>query len=87
MLSEAQIQLIRRASTLEIELEHMEASASGGERLDLDLFGRTVGNLRRVLETIGLERKARPIDGGHNVLAEYFATPAVPAASKGDENA
>lgn len=58
-LSEAQKSLIKRAATLAIALEQMEATASAGGRLDIDLFGRTVGNLRRTLETLGLERRAR----------------------------
>jgi hypothetical protein len=61
ILSEAQIALIKRASTLEVELERMEGKLSQGEEVDLDVFGRATGNLRRVLESLGLERRPRDI--------------------------
>src|SRR6516162_2722052 len=61
ILSEAQIALIKRASTLEVELERMEGKLSQGEQVDLDKYGRATGNLRRVLETLGLKREPRDI--------------------------
>jgi hypothetical protein len=61
VLSEAQIALIKRASTLEVELERMEGRLSQGEHVDLDKYGRATGNLRRVLETLGLKREPRDI--------------------------
>ena len=61
MMSENQLSLCRRASTLEVELEMAEGRLSMGEFTDLDLYNRLVGNLRRVLESIGLERKVRRI--------------------------
>jgi hypothetical protein len=61
VLSEAQIALIKRASTLEVELERMEGRLSQGEQVDLDKYGRATGNLRRVLETLGLKREPRDI--------------------------
>jgi hypothetical protein len=62
MLSEAQKSLIRRAAALEIELEALEGKLSRGEAIDLDMFGRLSGHLRRVLETVGIQRVARPVD-------------------------
>jgi hypothetical protein len=61
ILSEAQIALIKRAATLEVELERMEGKLSQGEHVDLDKYGRATGNLRRVLESLGLERRPRDI--------------------------
>jgi hypothetical protein len=61
VLSEAQIALIKRAATLEVELERMEGKLSQGENVDLDKYGRATGNLRRVLESLGLERRPRDI--------------------------
>jgi hypothetical protein len=61
ILSEAQIGLAKRAATLEVELERMEGKLSQGEHVDLDKYGRAVGNLRRVLETLGLKREPRDI--------------------------
>jgi hypothetical protein len=60
-LSEAQLALIKRAATLEVELEQMEGRLSLGETIDLDVFGRGVGNLRRVWESLGLKRELRNI--------------------------
>jgi hypothetical protein len=49
--------LIRRCAAMEIELEAMEAKLSKGEPIDLDLFTRTAGHLRRYLESIGIRRQ------------------------------
>jgi hypothetical protein len=62
ILSEAQIALIKRASTLEVELERMEGRLSEGEPVDLDKYGRAAGNLRRILQTLGLKRELREIN-------------------------
>ena len=61
ILSEAQLSLIRRSATIEIELECMEGRLSRGEHADLDLFNRAAGNLRRLLETLGIERAKRDV--------------------------
>lgn len=60
--SAAQVALARRAATLEIELERQEATLSAGGKIDLDAFNRASGGLRRILETLGVERKARPVN-------------------------
>jgi hypothetical protein len=62
VLSEAQLSLIKRASAVELELEQMEGKLSKGEPVDLDLFVRCAGHLRRILETLGLERRQRDIN-------------------------
>lgn len=62
--SEAQLSLCRRIATTEVELERLEARMSeGDDRVDLDVFNRLAGNLRRMFDSIGLERRARPVDG------------------------
>jgi hypothetical protein len=61
-MSEAQLSLCRRAATIELELEMMEGKLSLGEAVDLDLYNRLSGNLRRILESIGIERKAKTVD-------------------------
>jgi hypothetical protein len=61
LLSEAQVSLIKRAAAIEVELEQMEGRLSKGESIDLDLFTRSASHLRRILETIGVERRARPV--------------------------
>jgi hypothetical protein len=75
-LSEGQKQLIRRAALLSAECERQESLAARGERLpngeimwkekadflfDIDRYVVMTNSLRRVLETIGLERKSRDV--------------------------
>jgi hypothetical protein len=67
ILSEGQKALIRRCAMLELQLEMLDAKFARNEGCasakDLDLYGRTSGNLRRVIETLGLHqgRKARDL--------------------------
>src|ERR1700736_4456644 len=61
LLSEAQLSLIRRASAIELELEQAEGKLSMGEAVDLDSFTRAASHLRRLFETLGLDRKARDV--------------------------
>jgi hypothetical protein len=58
MISEAQFSLIRRAAAIECELEVLEGRLSQGEPVDLDSYGRGASHLRRILETLGVERRA-----------------------------
>jgi hypothetical protein len=63
-ISTAELSLIRRAAALTVELEMMEASwADAGQATPaaLDLYSRTAGNLRRLLETLGLKRRSRDV--------------------------
>jgi hypothetical protein len=62
--SEAERSIIRRAAVLTTSLEAFEVKfALVGEAApaDLDLYQRTAGNLRRLLEAVGLQRRAREI--------------------------
>jgi hypothetical protein len=61
LLSEAQFSLIRRAAAIECELERLDARLSAGEPVDLDSYGRCAGHLRRLFETIGVERRSRDV--------------------------
>jgi hypothetical protein len=64
-ISEAQRSLIRRISILTIQSEMLEskfAQAHGdASAKDLDLYIRASGNLRRLLQTIGLERRQKDV--------------------------
>ena len=60
-LSEAQISLCRRVSTIECELERMEGLLSKEEPIDFDMYNRLSGNLKRLYESIGIDRKAKDI--------------------------
>ena len=68
ILSEGQCALIRRAAMLELQLEMLETKFANNEGAasakDLDLYARTAGNLRRLIETLGLHhgRKAREVN-------------------------
>jgi hypothetical protein len=62
-LSESEISLVKRASTLELECEQAEGRLSMGQEIDLDLYQRMLNSLRRALESLGLRRRPR------NVLA------------------
>jgi hypothetical protein len=71
-VSEAEKSIVRRVATLTVELERMEAGfAEAGEATpeQLDLYQRVSNSMRRMLETIGLERRAKPVES----LQEYLA--------------
>jgi hypothetical protein len=61
MLSEAQLSLIRRATSIECELERLDAMLSTGAEVDLDSYGRASSHLRRLFETLGIKRLARNV--------------------------
>jgi hypothetical protein len=46
---------------IECELESMEGKLSQGLEIDLDVFVRALGHLRRTLETLGIKREARDV--------------------------
>jgi hypothetical protein len=84
-VSESERAIIKRAATLIVECEIMEgkfALAEGASERALDLYGRTANTLRRLLETIGLQRRARDV----TTLVDYLgakpaAAPAAPAGA------
>jgi len=70
--SAAERSLVRRASVLTTELERLEvkfALAGEADVDDLDLYQRTAGNLRRLLEAVGLQRRTRDV---LPTLAQYL---------------
>src|SRR5664280_906739 len=72
-VSEAERSIVRRAATLTVELERMEAVfAVAGEAQpeQLDLYQRTANSLRRLLETNGLKRRARDVTSLGSILRE-----------------
>lgn len=58
LLSEGQRQLIRRAAALAVECERGEARMAGGKSFDLPAYIVGANALRRILVTLGLERRA-----------------------------
>jgi hypothetical protein len=56
-LTAAQLSLIKRASSIECELERLDAMLSMGVEVSLLEYGRAASHLRRLFETLGIERK------------------------------
>jgi hypothetical protein len=75
MLSEGQRQLIRRAASLSIMAEAAEADLARDMDMDVNTYGMVCDRLRRIVESLGIERVARPINDGSQALAEYFSRP------------
>jgi len=74
IVSEAERSIVRRAAALTVELERLESQfATAGEATadGLDLYQRTAGSLRRLLEAVGLQRRTRPV--GPQSMKEYAA--------------
>jgi len=73
-LSEAQLSLCRRVAALEVQLEQMEAAMSVGDvAVDMDQYGRLAGHLRRIIETLGVERRAKPVNDDLDVVLARIA--------------
>ena len=70
--SSAERSLVRRAAVLTTELERLEmhfALAGEADPETLDLYARTAGNLRRLLEAVGLSRRSKNVTP---TLREYI---------------
>jgi hypothetical protein len=70
-ISEAERAIIRRASTLIVEAERLEAKfalAGEADPADLDLYQRISNSMRRLFEAVGIERKPRDVTPS---LADY----------------
>jgi hypothetical protein len=78
-VTEPRRMLVRRAACLAVELERREAViAETGEATDaqIEVYGRTANTLRRLLQTLGLERRARDITPSlTEYIAENYGTP------------
>lgn len=61
LLSEGQKQLIRRAAMLSAESERQEAEWANGRPFDLTAYSTTANCLRRIFESLGLERKSKDV--------------------------
>ena len=63
--STAERSIIRRIAALEIELQRLEAkfaNAGAAEIADLETYQRCANSQRRLLEAIGIERRARTVN-------------------------
>jgi hypothetical protein len=74
-VSEAEASLVRRAAVIETELERLESRFASGEGTasELDLYQRSAGNLRRLLEATGLRRRPRVINTEPQTVDELVA--------------
>lgn len=76
-VSAAERAICRRAATLQIELERLEFKFAmlpddvAASAADIDLYQRTAGGWRRLLETVGIRR--RPRDVGELTLDDILA--------------
>ena len=73
MVSSAETLIMRRASVLEAELERLEgifAAAGEADNGQLGLYQTVANTQRRLLEAVGLERRARNVTPS---LMEYAA--------------
>jgi hypothetical protein len=64
LASEAEKAIVRRACTLIVELERMEAKFAmkgGAKEWELLAYQRASNTLRRLLESVGLQRRSRDI--------------------------
>jgi len=59
-------------SALAVELESMEARMSQEEPVNLDSFGRAASHLRRLLEALGLCRRAKDITPPGSALSTIW---------------
>ena len=84
MLSEAQISICRRAAALECELEAMEGRMSAGQPIEIELYGRLTSRLCRLLDPIGIQRLAKPIDPLSDLAKDLEAYPARAIDDDGD---
>jgi hypothetical protein len=74
-MTEAMLSLCRRAATLEIQLEQLECCMSQGDDVDIEIYGRIASHLRRILETLGVERRPRDVTPS---LQNYLQAKAAP---------
>ena len=77
-LSELQRQLCRRAASLSVVAEAIEADLVRDREIDIMLLGIVCDRLRRIGDALGLERVARPVNDGSTQLSDYFARPPQP---------
>jgi hypothetical protein len=63
--SAAERSIVRRAAVLVTELERMEkrfaTTPEGPSVEDVDAYARAAGNMRRLLEAVGLQRRSRDV--------------------------
>ena len=72
-VTSAEAAIVRRACVLQVELERREAKfAEAGEANDreIEIYQRVSNSLRRLLESIGLQRRQRDVTTLGDILRE-----------------
>jgi hypothetical protein len=85
-LSEAQISICKRVSTLECELESMEGRKSTGMPVDIEVYSRLTGRLCRMLELIGTRPLMKPVDPMSALAEALEAYPPKPPPDDDDDD-
>ena len=80
-LSEAEMIIAKRAATLVVFCESQESAMASGKKLDMESYLPAVNALRRLLETIGIKRRPKVIDG-RSSLDGYVTANAAPARKR-----
>ncbi|WP_050627369.1 hypothetical protein [Bradyrhizobium viridifuturi] len=75
--SEAELAIVRRAATLIVQLEQMEAkfAVEDASPTALESYQRLANSMRRLLESVGLKRRPRDVTPS---LHEYLASKSKP---------
>jgi hypothetical protein len=73
LLGEGQRQLVRRAASLSIMAESIEADMARDMAFDVTVYGTIADRLRRLCETLGLQRKVK--DVSQSAVVEHFRRP------------
>lgn len=60
-MPEIKLSLIRRAAALTVECERLEGDLAEGKNVDIDALARVSSHLRRIAESIGLDRVKRDL--------------------------
>jgi hypothetical protein len=86
VISSAEMVLVRRAAMITLQLEMMDAEFARNDGVAsakaLDLYGRTAGNLRRLLEALGLQRRQKDVTTLGSVLRQDLKRPQTSEAAE-----
>ena len=77
-MPELKLSLIRRAAALTVECERLEGELAEGKEVDIDALARVSSHLRRIAESIGLNRAKRDVTPS---LADIIASTKTSEAS------
>jgi len=87
-VSTAERILADKAATLTLQLQALEARMEEGDtsHTTLDLYGRGVGHLNRVLKTMGIKRRAKDVSPGQRLIDLYKLEGKIPFDEEDETN-